>query len=134
MFSFLFQLIFIVALPAVFVGSTTVLAWARIGKPWLFVLLGLAILYPTYVAIFYLLPSESVGYMLVETGRGQVGPKSYGVADLLSDLNPLYIGVCIRPLLAFTVLAIPMLRLLVNWVAGRNSHETPAKSVSSLGP
>lgn len=117
MFGFLVQAIVIVALPAMFVGGAAVFSWQQLSRPWLFVVLGLVVLYAAYVAIFYLLPSEAVGYTVMETGQATDSAKSYSVATHKGELNPSFIGQYIRHLLLLTVLAIPSLWFLIKLFA-----------------
>jgi len=121
MFTFLAQTIFIAALPALFVGGAAVLSWQQFGRPWLFVVLSLVVLYAVYVAIFYLLPSQAVGYTVMETGQTIDGAKNYSVANHKGELNPSFIGPYMRHLLIFTVLAVPILWISVKLFAGRAS-------------
>lgn len=121
MFGFLIQIIFIIALPALFVGGTAVLCWQQIGRPWLFIVISLVVLYLAYVATFYLLPSQVVGYTVVEAGQGVDGTKSYSVADHKGDVSPSFIGSYMWQLLTFTVLAIPILWFSVKLFAGKAS-------------
>lgn len=121
MFGFFIQTIFIVALPAMFVGCAAILSWPQIGRPWLFVVLSLVVLYAVYVAIFYLLPSQAVGYTVVEAGQAIDGAKNYSVADHKGEVNPSFIGPYLWHLLAFTVLAIPTLWFSVKLFAVKAS-------------
>jgi hypothetical protein len=121
MFGFLIQTIFIVALPAMFVGGAAILSWPQIGRPRVFVAFGLVVLYAAYVAIFYLLPSQAAGYTVVETGQALDGAKNYSVADHKGEVNPSFIGPYMWHLLTFTVLAIPTLWFSVKLFAGKAS-------------
>lgn len=121
MFGFLIQTIFIVSLPAMFVGGAAILSWSQIGRPWLFVAFSLLVLYAAYVAIFYLLPSQAAGYTVVETGQALDGAKNFSVADHKGEVNPSFIGPYIWHLLTFTVLAIPTLWFSVKLFEGKAS-------------
>lgn len=121
MFGFLIQTIFIVALPAMFVGGAAVMYWQQLGRPWLFVVLGLVVLYAAYVAIFYLLPSQAVEYTVMETGQAIDGAKNYSVANHKGEVNPSFIGPYMWHLLIFTVLAIPTLWFSVKLFAVKAS-------------
>jgi hypothetical protein len=121
MFGFLIQTIFIVAFPAVLVGGAAVMYWQQLGRPWLFVVLCLVVLYATYIAIFYLLPSQVVGYTLMETGQAIDGAKRYSVANHKGEVDPSFIGPYLWHLAIFTVLAIPALWFAVRFFGVRAS-------------
>jgi hypothetical protein len=121
MFGFLIQTIFIVLLPAMFVGGAAILSWPQIGRPWLFVAFSLVILYAAYVAIFYWMQSQVVGYSVVETGQALDGAKNYSVADHNGEVSPSFMGPYMWHLLAFTVLAIPTLWFSVKLFGGKAS-------------
>jgi len=119
MAGFLFQFALIAALPAIFVGGAAAFFWREIGRPWLFVILALVVLYAVYVAIFYLLPSQAMGYTVIETGLTVGGAKNYDVATHEGELNPSFMGQYVWQLLLFTVLAIPVLWFLLKFFVGK---------------
>lgn len=119
MFGLLVQFVLIAALPAIFVGGAAAFSWQQLSRPWLFVVSALVVLYVAYVAIFYLLPSQAVGYTVLETGQTTDGAKSYGVATHTGELNPSFVGQYVWQILLFIVLAVPSLWFLVRFFAGK---------------
>ena len=120
MSAFLIQIAFIAALPAIFVGSAAALSWQQLGKPWLFVCLALIVFYAAYVVIFYLWPSQTIGYTLI-TKQPIDGAKNYTVASHNGHVNPSFIGQYMGQLLLFSVLAIPALWFLAKFFTGKAS-------------
>ncbi|MDZ7938546.1 MAG: hypothetical protein U5M53_09810 [Rhodoferax sp.] len=88
MSGFLIQIAFLAALPAIFVGGAAALSWQQLGKPWIFVCLALIVFYAAYVVIFYLWPSQTIGYTLI-TKQPIDGAKNYTVASHNGEVNPL---------------------------------------------
>lgn len=122
MLGLIFQFILIAAFPAIFVGCAAAFSWQQLGKKWLFVAVGLVILYVTYVAVFYLLPSATAGYTVMEAGQASNGAKTYSVATHKGELNPSFISQYVWQLLLFTMLAIPSLWFLVKALLSKH-HE-----------
>jgi hypothetical protein len=112
MVAFWIETIFIAALPALFVGSSAVFYWSQLAKPWLFVALGLVLLYIIYVAVFYILPSQIVTYSFIESGQTIDEVKNYETADQTSNANASELFLYAWHLLIFVILAIPVLWFL----------------------
>jgi hypothetical protein len=119
MLAFWIETIFIAAFPALFVGSSAVFYWSQLAKPWLFVALGLVVLYIIYVAIFYILPSQIVTYSFVESGQTIDGVKNYKTVDQNGNANSSELTFYAKHLLIFVILAIPSLWFLFKLFASK---------------
>lgn len=120
MLSFLIQFAFIAGLPAIFVGGAAALSWQQLGKPWLFVILALMVLYATYFAVFYFWPTQVIGYTLI-TPQPIDGAKNYTVTSHDGQVEPSLVGIYIWQLLLFSILAVPVLWSLAKSLHGKAS-------------
>ena len=115
MFLIFAQLIFIAVLPALFAGAAGLLYWNQFDRPWAFLLVGVVGLYAAYVAIFSLLPSHPVGFMLQANEQSSSVAKTYDVTTIggLSVLP--IVGAYGWHLLLFLLVAVPSLWVLVKF-------------------
>jgi hypothetical protein len=112
MLVFWIETIFIAAFPALFVSSSAIFYWSQLTKPWLFVALGLVVLYIIYVAIFYILPSHIEYTSFVESGQAIDEVKNYKSVDQKGNTNSSQLFLYAKHLLIFAILAIPVLWFL----------------------
>jgi hypothetical protein len=115
MFRLLFEFGVLAGLPAVFVCVASSLVWLQLSKPWAFVISCLVILYVLYGAVFYFAAPTVISMDLVvpanklPSGVGGVTSEVQGEGNIQFPFLTAYL----RPILLFSVAAIPTLWLAV---------------------
>lgn len=103
MISLFLELTFLVALPGLYALGVSWACWSEVAKPWFFASSSAASLYVLYFVVFNCCAPRGGGFFL-EAPR-QEAP-SHQVALV-------FIGPYIKPMLLFSVLAVPLLWLLI---------------------
>jgi hypothetical protein len=105
MFGLYLEAIALIALPAIYAGGVAAFVWSGLGKPWLFFVFSVLSLYLLYMLVLYV--TEPRGSYFLET------PKQGGATEQASQMMLVFLGPYIRSMLIFSVLALPLLWLLV---------------------
>lgn len=102
-------------MPALFVGIAGLVAWPKLPRPWLFIVLCLLVLYALYLAMFYFAAPVSVVSMdsFVPANDLQTRAGGTSTADQESNVWFLFLRAYRQPILLFSVVALPTLWLAV---------------------
>ncbi|PLK46923.1 hypothetical protein [Uliginosibacterium sp. TH139] len=117
MFKLLLEFGVLAGLPAVFVGVASSLVWSQLSKPWVFIASFLVMLYVLYGAMFYFAAPTIISMDLVvpatklPSGVGGVTNEAQGEGDIWFP----FISAYLRPILWFSVAALPTLWLAVKF-------------------
>lgn len=115
MFSQLFEFGILAALPSIFVGVASWLMWPQLSKPWVFVVSCFVILYMLYGAAFYFAAPTVISMDLIvpanqlQSGAGSTTGELKGESAVWFP----FLNAYLRPILLFSVAALPTLWLAV---------------------
>ena len=103
MISLVLEAILLVALPGLYALGVSWAFWSVVAKPWLFALSSAVSLYVLYFAVLYFGAPRGGGFFLEAPSQDE---SSHQIALV-------FLGPYIKPMLLFSVLAVPLLWLLV---------------------
>ena len=103
MISLFLETTLLVALPAVYALGVSLACWSGVAKPWLFASSSAVSLYVLNFVVLYFGDPRGGGFFLEAPGNDE---PSHQVALV-------FLGPYIKPMLLFSVLAVPVLWLLV---------------------
>ena len=98
------QLVFLLTFPLLLSIGAAYLTWNALSSPWKFLIISICALYLLYVASFYLLAPQSVGFTLRAVEPGQTNQDE----PLFVYLEPYY-----KSIAAFAVASIPTIFALL---------------------
>lgn len=103
MISLFLEVALLVTLPALYALGVSLACWSGVAKPWLFASSSAVSLYVLYFVVLYFGTPRGGGFFLEALGNEE---PSHQVALVL-------LGLYIKPMLLFSVLAVPLLWLLI---------------------
>lgn len=102
MISLVLEAILLVALPGLYALGVSWVFWSVVAKPWVFASSSAVSLYVLYFVVLYFGAPRGAGFFLEAPSQGE---SSHQIALV-------FLGPYIKPMLLFSVLAVPLLWLL----------------------
>jgi hypothetical protein len=112
MLSLYIQIAVLLGLPAIYAGIGAVFAWPQLDRPWLFLISSALLLYVLYAVVFYFTAPSSGGYLVVPVDQSAPATQGHAVTSQSNRVVSSFIGEYLRPILSFTVVALPILWLI----------------------
>ncbi len=106
MISLFLEAALVVGLPGIYACGVSWALWSGVAKPWLFASACVVSLYILYILVLYFGAPRSGGYFLEV-------PKQNLSGEPLNQFALVFLSAYIKPMLLFSVLAVPLLWLLI---------------------
>jgi hypothetical protein len=110
MFDFLFEFGFLLLLPTIFVGISSLVVWSQLPKPWRYVFSCLLMLYVLYGLILYF-TAPTVYSIDAFVPVNDIQPIVTGATEKFQEKTVWfpYLAAYLRPILLFSISAVPIL-------------------------